>query len=1647
MRKTLMVLLLAIVLVCSFAVMAVPGSAAETVVTGIPDSFNYGFSWKGGGGWIGNNQSADLTGGKSFVMEFSMRDCELPLGNYNIGYLIGGEIPFAGNDPYTSGKSFFWHSNWAYYDLRHAVAGMGGIEEFKKLGAKFNENILFETNAIFTNGNDVRLVYTAYADETADSPAKNGSVRVYTKSTGAEESEWKLWAEISSLPKAASPDVSKAYVAWYLAGGVADNSTFTGTLDNFKMYVQDVDGSVVQEFDELILGPNFVYDDGTGSGGGEDDEPEEEVKPELIIVPTSSVTVGQYRTGKISNWFGSESGVNLEEGESLDMTFSINEGDYKHEDGKNNFDLGFVINTVGSDGVETGGKNPYSDDPSAFFFYGNQKSKTSAINGLSGDIVGNLIPSDVMKTGNTVKAVYTYSANGGSIEVFVKARDAVEFTSVAKVENIANAPSDNVHIYWHVSNAAYANTDRITANKFKFTRYAYSITTSDGQIPGEGFSSQRTKIETSKFEEVGHYKDIYVNNLEYAEAIKNEKLLVLSGHRDSSYEILNEGTENEEVVWTHKPGAITWFANVEMKTSDSFAFSVVAGESFKIVFADVRGETTANDLALVAETVDYKFYKVEFEAGKAYLMGSNVQDGDYAVVDEVEFNKNTFYIGIRLESETSKANTLYIDGVNIVAGGMDVDFTFKKGIPEGTSIFGTGAQYINNETYTVKFVTYDGGLVADVEVCYGCTAKLPDGEWLNAADAQKQATFVNSDRVIYLEVVGDNVGGILVTVDQGKILNPTKYGESYGVYQVGDEVTVVARDLGDRENYLGWSDGTKILTTDVEYTFNVKENVDLVAVFEKYVYNVSVENGYFMGASDTTVEIKAYDEITFVANEKEGYSFAGWSDGENIVSYLEEYTHVALDNLTLTATYTPIKYNVSLVNGHIKGSDLAFESIDYDEEVTIVADTDIPLEFVGWATEDDARYIFTEEAEYTFIHKGDVKYYAIFMEDPVLVKVENGIIDTAGQSLYVERGTELTIIADEAPVGEQFARWTDNIGNPSFSAVFTFNADYSATYVAMYEVAELAVEVENGSVYEEGRNEYIAHYGEEVTVYANTPEEGYVFAGWSNGRVIVSSDMEYTFTITTPVKLYATYAADLYKVTVEGGLVNGKTSADIAYLSKVNVVAMNPSYGMYFDGWFIDNVKVSSDTKYELTVTGNVTVVAQYAKLDYTLSVIGGEIKDSEDKLVELPYLSQITVVADAPATNYVFIGWSNGGSIVSRDREFTLILERDTVLTAKYAPAHFVVTVIDGTINNATSAYVELNSDATVVAKDKAGYQFKGWSNGLEMVSTDKTYTFKVKDTVTMTAVYEANMYTVTVNGGTLANGKTTDQVAYGEEVTVKYTGEKTFEGWYVGETKVSSEATYVFTMKGDVILTAKEGDGVAAGGCGCGSIAPTDKSNGGNMMIIGILALIVLAIVAMRHSKKLVKFAPKAMVAVLCVAIVAGAILVPGAIGKVPTANGADISAAGSSTGMNIVADGDECVYYFPVENYDFGSTVRVSFDIKLNAAPVSGSGRTYSTTKFLTAGDVFVDDALPLNSWTKLTYETKVIAANGGFNVMLKVKGATGLDMDIKNLTVDDNVLPETLLAGATMWMLPNTTSEQQMSFVIQTASGKLSLSTVV
>ena len=1577
MRKTLLVLLLALVLTCTFAVMAVPGSAASA------DSdiyYEISYNATGGGGYVGNAKPADLTGGKSLTMEFSLDATTMSAKNFNNGILVGDHL-FAANDPYTSGTTFYWHSNWAYFDARHCWAQTGWkIGDIEEAGAEFDDDTLYDTLAIYSAGNHVKIIYTSYTAE------KGGSVEIYTKKIGADDSTYTLASRVTNIPKAACPDENAVWMAWYVS--VPSIPSFTQQISNFKIY--DSEGT---DLSKINVGPNVTIN-----------KVDKSVEETLSV--EYNVTYSDLKPNNYSAWFGSNEGVDLQDGDKLTMQFEILTSKYYDA----NYNVGFVLNSVGSDGDT----NPYSADSAhGTYFYGNPAyeednmvGKKAGVGAAGATATGDFNPHSLMKSGNTIKAVYTYNSTGSTLEIYTRFKldSADDWTLNSKLENITAGPSENVHMYW------YTDSSMTNAASFGFTMKDYSMT-----LNGESIDKSF----------VSNYMSIAANSTEEGD----DKVMMLSGY----------GKDDGTV------GGATWFANLDITKDDSMSFEVANGKSFSVVLRDgKRGDIVGEDVSavqLVAEKVDYNFYKVEFTDTTATLYGADTRDGDYLVVDTIDdFAYTSFSMGIRVESDSSVANTIYVDDVIYSVNGDNYVLSFNNGVPAGTSVYGTGNAYVSPEMFTVKYVFYDGTIYETQSVGFGDNAKVPAGDWENAEEAFADSQMIMNDTVIYLVREGDNLGGVYVAVVNGTLSTPSSYGESFGVFNIGDTVTVIARDTDpNKENYFGWSNGTEILTTENTYTFVVEGNTTMTAVFERFKYNIKVVGGAIRGTNDTEIRAEVDTEITIQADSKAGYRFGGWSDGTTTVNKNIRYTFTVTGDATYTAIFTPNKYEVKVIGGGIIESlGTAKARVDFDSIVTLVPVA--PVEgytFIGWSSTEDVSGLLSTDENYSFTCKGAQEIYAIWMENPVTVSVVDGTFADGSTSCIVEAGTELTVTPDTAPVGKQFYMWVNNLGiELSLNASYTFTVTENVILTAKYEVADLVINVVDGYIGGEADKKIdVVKYGDTVTVTANAPEFGYVFAGWAQGKLIVATTESYTFTATQSTTLTATYSEDLFTVTVENGLVNGKESANIAYNASVNVIAKTPDYGMYFEGWYVNGEKISSEAKYLLTVEGDVTITAQYAKLTYVLNVAGGTIKGEEGETASLPYLNTVTVIADAPIANYVFMGWSNGGFIISRQAEYSFKLERDTNLTATYAPKRYVVTVMNGTINGMSTGYIEGGKEATVVAKNKAGYTFKGWSNGTAMVSTDTTYTFEVTGTITMTAVYDALDCEIEVIGGTLHNGKTKDTFEYDEEITVKADKESGFNGWYVEGELVSSSATYTFDAKGDVIITAKYD-----GGAGCGSIAPTDKTNGGNMMIIGILAIALLAIVAMRHSKKVARFAPKALVLVLCVALLAGVVFIPGMDVEDATAADASIANAATAEGMNIVSTESENTYYFPVENIPFGSDVRVTFDIRINNAPLSAN-ENYSITQFWTAADEFIDDALPIGAWTKLTFETKVIAANGGFNVMLKVKEAAGLNMDIKNLSVSTDVLPETLLAGATMWMLPNTTSEQMQSFVVQTASGKV------
>lgn len=119
-------------------------------------------------------------------------------------------------------------------------------------------------------------------------------------------------------------------------------------------------------------------------------------------------------------------------------------------------------------------------------------------------------------------------------------------------------------------------------------------------------------------------------------------------------------------------------------------------------------------------------------------------------------------------------------------------------------------------------------------------------------------------------------------------------------------------------------------------------------------------------------------------------------------------------------------------------------------------------------------------------------------------------------------------------------------------------------------------------------------------------------------------------------------------------------------------------------------------------------------------------------------------------------------------------------------------------------------DSNATVTATPGSGYAFDGWYENNVRQTTSQSYTFKVTQNRTLEARFtltSASSYTITAKaatGGTVTGGKT---YTTGTTATVTATAKSgyTFEGWYEGSSRVSTNRSYSFTVNKNRTLEAR--------------------------------------------------------------------------------------------------------------------------------------------------------------------------------------------------------------------------------------------------
>lgn len=330
-----------------------------------------------------------------------------------------------------------------------------------------------------------------------------------------------------------------------------------------------------------------------------------------------------------------------------------------------------------------------------------------------------------------------------------------------------------------------------------------------------------------------------------------------------------------------------------------------------------------------------------------------------------------------------------------------------------------------------------------------------------------------------------------------------------------------------------------------------------------------------------------------------------------------------------------------------------------------------------------------------------------------------------------------------------------------------------------------------------------------VTATANT---GFTFTNWTENGDVVSTNANYTFTVNSNRSLVANFTENTYTVTVSanpsnGGQVSGGGTFTHGQSCTVTATA---NTGYTFSNWTENGNVVSTNASYTFNVEGNRSLVANFIENTFTITVSadpsnGGQVSGGGT----YNHGQSCTVIATS-ADGYTFMNWTENGSVVSTDANYTFVVTSNRSLVANFEeqlPDTYNINVspnpnIGGTVTGGGN--YEGGQQCTVTATANTGYTFINWTENGDEVTTNASYTFVVAGNRTLVANFTLNNYTISVTADPTEGGLITGAGNYdhGTTCTLTATANENYEfiNWTKNGIEVSTDATFTF------IVTASE-------------------------------------------------------------------------------------------------------------------------------------------------------------------------------------------------------------------------------------------------
>ena len=677
-------------------------------------------------------------------------------------------------------------------------------------------------------------------------------------------------------------------------------------------------------------------------------------------------------------------------------------------------------------------------------------------------------------------------------------------------------------------------------------------------------------------------------------------------------------------------------------------------------------------------------------------------------------------------------------------------------------------------------------------------------------------TFVVTEAATYVANFQINSYTIAATA------NPTVGGTvaGAGVYDYGTTATLIAT-ANEGYTFVNWTKDGDVVSNSLSYSITVTEDASYVANFQLNSYEITVVANPITGGNVTGAgTYNHFETCTLTATPAENYIFVNWTKDGVVVSTDAIYSFMVVEGGNYVATFAPNEFQITATANPTSGGVITGAGVyNYGATATLTATARTGFTFVNWTKNGT---VVSTNSTYSFTVTEAGHYVANFSRNNYVINViavpaDGGTVTGAGTYSY---GANCTLTATAAP-GYTFVKWTKNGQYVSGSATYHFAVYEDATYEAHFMQDHYYVTVTANPTaggYVTGEGSYV--YGEICTVTAFA-YDGYHFVRWTKNGTQVSTDVEYSFTVTEDANLVGYFELNQYQITAVADPTNaGTVSGAGTYTHGATVtLTANAHNGYAFVNWTKDGNIVSTNATYSFTATESADYVAHFTSGTHVVTTgvnpaYGGQASGAGT----YPHGASCTVVA-TPNDGYAFVKWMQDGVQVSTQPSYTFTVTENTHLTAYFAPQNCTITAeaspVEGGEISGTGVY-EYGETCTLVATANADYVFVKWMKEGVQVSADATYSFTVTETAHYTAVFASNTCVVTATvdpaeGGTVTGAGT---YTYGTTVTLTVTPNNEYEfiNWTENGAVFSTEETITFVVTGnrDFVAHLQHVDGV---------------------------------------------------------------------------------------------------------------------------------------------------------------------------------------------------------------------------------------------